>query len=999
MVKIHGAVKQPSGDKNKYRALELDNGLTVYLVQDETAEKSAACMQVEVGSLRDPREYMGLAHFLEHMLFCGSEKYPGEGDYMKFLGQNGGETNAWTSTFDTVYYFDIANGKFLEALDQFAQFFISPLLLDSSVLKEVNAVNSEAEMNLNNDYRREYSVTRLLSDPKSEYFKYSSGNLDTLGDLRGHFVLESDKLNKSKEEVKMSPEAILRKDNLVAALKKFYKEYYSANKMVLAIQSNKDLDTMQKFVEELFSQVPNTNPVHTPYSQMIFPYPPVQMGKMVKIIPVNRMYKLSVYFNYEHQLGDILNKNYHYLSHLIGHESKGSALDLLVKEGLATGLTASLDNEMDYFCQLAITIDLTERGYEAENVKRVISVLGAYINMMKEEGPQEWIYQELRTAKELRFKFKSGEGSCSNVITLSTQHQEYKDPVNVLYNPYRYDTFKPELIKQLFGYLQPSNMHVIISSDKIVETEADPFLTDPYYKSKYHVSNLSAELIEAFTKGDLSWKTTDATIHLPERNTMLPTCFDIKENPKNGSSPQILKEAENSTLWHWQDNLFLLPKASCRARIYTDWKLTRSSAKQEVIMKLWESFFEMQSRSMAYMAAKAEVHGNIQISQFGVEISVSCFDESLKSFLEKYCDAIHESTVSEFTEERFNQFRDEYIRTQTKVKNGVPTRYLLGQTDSILKENCYSIDEKIKAAETVTWEETKQLIKRMFSRTRFEWLIEGNLTEKEALDISQVFEKKFTGYFQCSTLPKNQVYEARAVKLSKNKPALYEMYSELPTEKNNCFAKYFELRDGDRDVLPMKVFDNWISSDYFETLRTQQQLGYIVRAGYSDPRASVVYYRFIIQSDVKSGHFCQNRTNVFLKEKLDELEKMTPDSFKLILDGVKANLQEPDKSLDQRFDFDSENIFKHHYKFDEKKQQLAQLELFTKDDLMSFFKRTILEEGCSIEFHLYSHATKEENKKEAQARAKEEKVEVFRSAKLFRQSYELHADKTSILDK
>ena len=51
---------------------------------------------VNAGSLNDPNDRNGLAHFLEHMIFMGSEKYPDEGGYSEFLSANGGYCNAYT---------------------------------------------------------------------------------------------------------------------------------------------------------------------------------------------------------------------------------------------------------------------------------------------------------------------------------------------------------------------------------------------------------------------------------------------------------------------------------------------------------------------------------------------------------------------------------------------------------------------------------------------------------------------------------------------------------------------------------------------------------------------------------------------------------------------------------------------------------------------------------------------------------------------------------------
>lgn len=43
--------------------------------------KSSAALSMAVGSFRDPTTAQGLAHYLEHMLFMGTAKYPDENDY------------------------------------------------------------------------------------------------------------------------------------------------------------------------------------------------------------------------------------------------------------------------------------------------------------------------------------------------------------------------------------------------------------------------------------------------------------------------------------------------------------------------------------------------------------------------------------------------------------------------------------------------------------------------------------------------------------------------------------------------------------------------------------------------------------------------------------------------------------------------------------------------------------------------------------------------------
>ena len=59
-------------------------------------KKSAAGLCIGMGSFSDPEELPGLAHFLEHMVFMGSEKFPSENGFDSFVNKNGGFDNAHT---------------------------------------------------------------------------------------------------------------------------------------------------------------------------------------------------------------------------------------------------------------------------------------------------------------------------------------------------------------------------------------------------------------------------------------------------------------------------------------------------------------------------------------------------------------------------------------------------------------------------------------------------------------------------------------------------------------------------------------------------------------------------------------------------------------------------------------------------------------------------------------------------------------------------------------
>ncbi|KAJ3307657.1 hypothetical protein HDV04_002773, partial [Boothiomyces sp. JEL0838] len=94
-------ILKPDHDTRDYLSIKLENELEVLLISDPKTDKSSAALDVHVGHLSDPDDVAGLAHFCEHLLFMGTEKYPEESEYRKFLAEHGGHSNAFTSSDHT----------------------------------------------------------------------------------------------------------------------------------------------------------------------------------------------------------------------------------------------------------------------------------------------------------------------------------------------------------------------------------------------------------------------------------------------------------------------------------------------------------------------------------------------------------------------------------------------------------------------------------------------------------------------------------------------------------------------------------------------------------------------------------------------------------------------------------------------------------------------------------------------------------------------------------
>ena len=105
-------------------------------------KKAAFALAVGVGYLSDPPELQGCAHYVEHMLFMGTKKFPKENGWSTFLSRHGGVDNGETFAESTVFYFDLVPEQLQAGLERFGSFFSSPLFKWGSSAREARQIDS-----------------------------------------------------------------------------------------------------------------------------------------------------------------------------------------------------------------------------------------------------------------------------------------------------------------------------------------------------------------------------------------------------------------------------------------------------------------------------------------------------------------------------------------------------------------------------------------------------------------------------------------------------------------------------------------------------------------------------------------------------------------------------------------------------------------------------------------------------------------------------------------
>ncbi len=124
---------------------KLPNGLTI-IYSKKKRDSVVVEVMIKVGSNDEAVNEQGLSHFLEHMLFEGTEKRPTTREITNEIESIGGEFNAYTTNERTCVYIKVLKKHFSKAVEILADILQNPLFKEEEVNKEKNIVLREIDL-------------------------------------------------------------------------------------------------------------------------------------------------------------------------------------------------------------------------------------------------------------------------------------------------------------------------------------------------------------------------------------------------------------------------------------------------------------------------------------------------------------------------------------------------------------------------------------------------------------------------------------------------------------------------------------------------------------------------------------------------------------------------------------------------------------------------------------------------------------------------------------
>ncbi|KAI9852489.1 MAG: Insulinase (Peptidase M16) [Thelocarpon superellum] len=920
-------LEKPSLDDRSYRVIRLPNKLEALLVHDGETDKASAALDVNVGNFSDKSDMPGMAHAVEHLLFMGTEKYPVENAYSQYLTSHSGYSNAYTASTSTNYYFEVAasagtdttthgaadapsanlaDSPLYGALDRFAQFFIAPLFLSSTLDRELKAVDSENKKNLQSDTWRLNQLNKSLSNPKHPYCHFSTGNLETLRD---------------------APKQ--RGIDVRAEFIQFHEAHYSANRMKLVVLGREPLDVLQQWVEELFAGVRNKD---LPQNRWDDEQPLTKRELLMQYFakPVMDSRELDIYFPFLDEENLFETQPSRYLAHLIGHEGPGSILALIKAKGWANGLGAGSMPVCPGSALFGISIRLTVDGLK--HYKEIVKIVFHYISLLKLTPPQEWIVEEMKGMAEVDFRFKQKSPASKFTSRISSVMQKPLPRELLLSGLSLIRRFDADLITQALSYLRADNFRLSIVSQDLSDGLDQK---ERWYGTEYRNEQIPADFLEEIQRvADGHCRSDLPELYLPGKNEFIPTKLEVekKEVAEPLKAPRLIRNDEGVRIWWKKDDRFWVPKGNVWITLRNP--LVNATPENAVKTKLYCELVNDALVEYSYDAELAGLNYGLSSDSLGLDVDVSGYNDKMPVLLEKVLGSMRDLEVKP---DRFKVVKERLLRAYRNWDFQQPYQQVGEFTRWLNNERGWTNEQCLAELPRLTVQDIQEFHPQLLRQVHVEALAHGNLYKEDALRLSRLVETTL----KPRPLPPSQWTIERSLILPPASDFTYQRTLKDPANVNHCIEYFLFIGDcADRALRArLLLFAQTTDEPAFDQLRTKEQLGYIVFTG---PRmqATTMGYRVLIQSE-RTTEYLETRIDAFLQGFAKVLADMTPEAF----EGHKRSLinkrREKLKNLGQESQRFWSHIGTEYFDFEQVDHDVANLQALSKADLVEFYAHYI----------------------------------------------------------
>ncbi len=848
----------PDNESREFKYGILENGLKYTIIKDDDTTISNIVMSVRTGAFYEPVEHMGLAHFLEHMLFMGSKKYKDEHYFMNRLSDLGGESNAYTDLFETVYFLHVLSKNLKEILDIFSRFFIDPLFDINCVSREINAVNSEHMKNLNSDMWINRQLILGLTNKDSSSNRFTTGSHETLGN-------DIDKLR--------------------SEMIKFYTKYYCANNMTLTIISNLNIIDVEAMIKEFFHNIVNNVVEHPKFDDIKFNS---YLNEYI-FRPVKDNSYILYYWDVKPFFDYLYDKTIDIIDKIINLNSEHNLKNILIKSNYSNGMMTNYLENGIFILMVNISSD---------NIKEAIYNINIIVrNYFDNLNKLDWesLYKYILEVDEFNYNHFNKEDNSELAIDTSLNMHYF--PVENIYNGKRLVITKN--FKKIFEVLKLlvfNKVNIIYGTkEKLNACRKEDIRLEPYYKKKY--CKLSKTFINLT-------KNINLNINIPINNNLIISPVHIT----NLNMYNIPIRLTNN---FWYGGVSKFNENIVYGSIYINHKYLYNTPKTAIItniaINIINYYIQMlffQELSMGYKV----IYNNKNVKGF-ISLCIIGHNYNYIEFFNKVLEKLRNIKISNSIINLFINKKKETLKDMSKLS---PWEYINMITQEKIFDYVFNLQEYLNVFSSINNQLIISRIRQLiyFNNLPILTVIYGNINKKD-------LDKIYTYNINSLIRPSPTIYS----KCIKSSQKYFITKHPNNKEKNKCVQIILRYNTSSgynfNPLLSAKflILNDMISKPAFDELRTKQQLGYLVNAQMVFDGS--YYIKIKVQSELDE-RIVISKINDFLLLFNNMLNNYNIDNFELIKKSIYLKLNKKYANIKSMFTDYSAEIYDRHYVFDRK---------------------------------------------------------------------------------
>ena len=806
------------GEPFQVRKLRLANGMQVYLLHDPRARTVATACGVRAGSWQNPTDAPGMAHFVEHLLFMGTQEYPNEDDFYAYLGRHGGNTNAYTTVDRTVYMFDVEPTGFNGSLRRFAAFFKHPLLRNTSIERERSAVDQEYRAKERIDGWRELMVDAALSDPRHPNHVFSLGSEETLAHV---------------DQERMQA---------------WFLQHYSANVMDLVVRGPQSLETLQAAVVSAFGSVENRHVQPPRIASSLLDH--AAAGRVVVIAPIKAQTReLSVKWEVPVGPDDRAGQQAcALLGYILDNQAPGSLLAHLRAACLADDISILPRHFATGNTVLTVSFDLTDAG--VQRYAEVMSLFFAALAQLQNLASLQPLATELQAHTWQQYAYQAPSPGYDAVAKIA-DNLLTADLATFPNLPIDHESVDPAAWDGLMQHLTVDRAHTTLMAPPAL-TQVTTDKQEPRMGARYAILPPP------------TWPkrvdTLPAGFGIPEANPWMPTEFAVAtwhSDTPTLQHPQHMVDDDYASIFVARDRQHRNPRLSVTVDINTPAAWVDDAA-HEALYDLWWQAAEDSLQDLRGTAEAAGLHLKITPTDDGMRITLHGFTDKATTLLETALWRLTHVTVTPAT---FSAQRARLLRIYEDQASARPRDIAYATLRDWRLGRTYSRTDKAAALAGMQPFTLARFCQTLFAQCYTQASFYGNVDTRTAYKFYASINRYLRqGAYPQARTPRQVGRDMTALQ----KPQHIVVQSDR-VAGNAVVIQICEGADNPERKAASTVLNHAIEGRFFDVLRTQQQTAYSVQA-FGVSRDGQLFRTFALSPYRLSASDVARRVDDFLQD-------------------------------------------------------------------------------------------------------------------------------------